>query len=180
MPYAVEMFFDKESDAQIRKIWRSLKESGISSWMEDSGSVPHVTLSVFGELDADEADRRLASFAEKVSGFPLVFASIGAFPTDEGVLFLAPVVTGELLRVHNAFHDFFADLREDQWPYYLPDSWVPHCTLAINIKWEEVHKALEHVIKIYSPLCVEVDRVALVEYHPVKVLKEYGFRESDK
>lgn len=180
MPYAVEMFFDKESDAQIRKIWRSLKESGISSWMEDSGSVPHVTLSVFGELDADEADRRLASFAEKVSGFPLVFASIGAFPTDEGVLFLAPVVTGELLRVHNAFHDFFADLREYQWPYYLPDSWVPHCTLAINIKWEEVHKALEHVIKIYSPLCVEVDRVALVEYHPVKVLKEYGFRESDK
>lgn len=180
MPYAVEMFFDKESDAQIRKIWRSLKESGISSWMEDSGSVPHVTLSVFGELDADEADRRLASFAEKVSGFPLVFASIGAFPTDEGVLFLAPVVTGELLRVHNAFHDFFADLREDQWTYYLPDSWVPHCTLAINIEWEEVHKALEHVIKIYSPLCVEVDRVALVEYHPVKVLKEYGFRESDK
>ena len=42
--------------------------------------------------------RRLASFAEKVSGFPLVFASIGAFSTDEGVLFLAPVVTGELLR----------------------------------------------------------------------------------
>ena len=154
MPYAVEMFFDKESDAQIRKIWRSLKESGISSWMEDSGSVPHVTLSVFGELDADEADRRLASFAEKVSGFPLVFASIGAFPTDEGVLFLAPVVTGELLRVHNAFHDFFADLREDQWPYYLPDSWVPHCTLAINIKKEEIHKALDNVYGItglYAP-----------------------------
>jgi|LFRM01.1.fsa_nt_gb hypothetical protein len=27
MPYAVEMFFDRESDAKIREIWRSLKES---------------------------------------------------------------------------------------------------------------------------------------------------------
>lgn len=178
MPYAVEMFFDKESDAQIRKIWRSLKESGISSWMEDSGSVPHVTLSVFGRLDVDDSDRRLASFAEKVSGPRLVFASIGAFPTDEGVLFLSPVVTGELLRVHRAFHDVFADLREDQFPFYLPDSWVPHCTLAINVKREEIHKALENVIRDYRPICAEVDRVALVEYHPVKILKEYRFRKS--
>ncbi len=115
-----------------------------------------------------------------MSGFPLVFASIGAFSTDEGVLFLAPVVTGELLRVHRAFHEVFADLREDQFPFYLPDSWVPHCTLAINMKREEVHKALEHVIKIYSPLCAEVDRVALVEYNPVKVLKEYRFRMGDR
>jgi len=56
--------------------------------------------------------------------------------------------------VHRTFHDVFADLREDQWPYYLPDSWVPHCTLAINIKWEEVHKALDNVYGItglYAP-----------------------------
>lgn len=176
MPYAVEMFFDKESDARIRQIWRSLKESGISSYMNDSGSIPHVTLSVFSGLDVDDADRRLVSFSEKVSGFRLVLASIGAFPTAENVLFLTPVVTEELLRVHKTFHNEFADLREDQWPYYMPGSWVPHCTLAINIKREEVHEALEHVIKEYSPLCVDVERIGLVEYHPVKLLKEYRFR----
>mgnify|MGYP000666078289 CR=1 FL=1 len=26
MPYAIEMFFDKNSDAYIRQIWRTLKE----------------------------------------------------------------------------------------------------------------------------------------------------------
>lgn len=43
MPYAVEMFFDKESDGYIRGLWRTLKESGISSYMHDSDNVPHIT-----------------------------------------------------------------------------------------------------------------------------------------
>jgi len=42
MPYAVEMFFDKESDEYIRGLWRTLRESGISSYMYDSENVPHI------------------------------------------------------------------------------------------------------------------------------------------
>ena len=82
--------------------------------------------------------------------------------------------------VHRTFHDVFADLREDQWPYYLPDSWVPHCTLAINIKKEEILKALDNVIRDYRPKSAEVVRVALVEYHPVKILKDYRFMMSSR
>jgi len=177
MPYAVVLLFDKNSDEYIREIWRTLKESGISSYMQDSGSVPHITLSVFKELDTADADKRLIAFSEKVSKLKLVLASLGAFPTEDGVLFLAPVVTEELLRVHKAFHDLFDDLKERQMPYYLPGSWVPHCTLALNIPKEKVHKALDAVIRAYKPIVAEVDRVGLVEYHPVKVLKEYKFKE---
>jgi len=84
MPYAVEMFFDKESDEYIRGLWRTLRESGISSYMYDSENVPHITLSVFRELDTADADKRLISFTEKVSKFKLVLVNLGAFPTDEG------------------------------------------------------------------------------------------------
>jgi len=177
MPYAVEMFFDKESDGYIRGLWRTLKESGISSYMHDSDNVPHITLSVFKELDTTDADKRLVAFTEKVSKFKLVFLNLGAFPTDEGVLLLAPIVTEELLRVHKTFHDLFDDLKQNQMPYYLPGSWIPHCTLSLNIPREKVHEALDAVIRTCKPIIAEVDRVGLVEYHPVKVLKEYKFKD---
>ncbi len=57
---------------------------------------------------------------------------------------------------------------------------MPHCTLAINIKKEEIHKALDNVIRDYRLICAGVDRVALVEYYPVKILKEYRFGMSDR
>jgi 2'-5' RNA ligase len=180
MLYAIEMFFDENSETNIQRIWRSLKESGISSYMNDSGSVPHITLSVFNKIDVNDVNNRLVSFSEKISKFTLSLSSIGAFPSEEGVLFLAPIVTEKLLHIHHLFHNSFTDLKEDQWPYYLPGSWVPHCTLSINTKREKVHEALDIVIKAYSPLRIEVNRVGLVEYHPVKVLKEYKFKVSNK
>lgn len=179
MPFAIEMFFDKNSEEKIRGIWRSLKESGICSYMNDSGSIPHITLSVFNKIDVADTDKRLTSFTESASKFSLLLLSIGAFPTEEGVLFLAPVVTEELLRFHKSFHNAFDDLKEDRWPYYMPGSWVPHCTLSIDIGRERVHEALDTVIKKYRPLIIEVDRIGLVEFHPVNVLKEYTLKKNN-
>ena len=172
MPYAVEMFFDKESDEYIRGLWRTLK-SGISSYMNDSDNVPYITLSVFRSWILPMI-RDWLLLRKKCQ--ICCSASLGAFPTDEGVLFLAPIVTEELLGVHKAFQDLFDDLKRIRCRiiFRLMDS---HCTLSLNMAREKIHEALDAVIKACKPIIAEVDRVGLVEYHPVKVLKEYKFKE---
>lgn len=177
MPYAIEMFFDKNSDAYIRQIWRTLKENDISSFMHDSGNTPHISLAVFNKLDVSDADQKLHDFSARMPKFQIPLVNIGTFPTGEGVLFLSPVVTEELLHFHKALHDLFNDAKDDQWPFYLPGLWIPHCTLALNLTREKLHEAFDAVLSTHKPLGVEVDRIGLVEFHPVKVIKEYKLKE---
>lgn len=179
MPYAIEMFFDEKSDGLVRSIWKSLKEHGISSYMNDSGSIPHITLSIFDNLDLLEASNLLELFTRKNSKMSLSLSSIGAFPSEEGVLFLAPVVTKHLLETHQSFHFLFYEFKDSQWPYYFPNVWVPHCTLSVNIPRNKVHDALDLVISSYKPLEIEINRVAIVEYYPVKVIKEFYLNNDD-
>ena len=81
MNYAIEMFFDKETDTSIREIWNDLHESKQSSYMSESGSIPHVSLTVFNQLDIDECNKRLTEFANSACGIEISLASIGTFPT---------------------------------------------------------------------------------------------------
>ena len=56
-------------------------------------------------------------------------------------LFLAPVVTAPLLAVHVRLNDVLQERGIVQWPHYLPGSWVPHCTLAMNVTPAELSAA---------------------------------------
>jgi len=51
MPFAVEMYFDPATEAEIRALWNSLAQAGVSSRLPDSGSRPHISLAVFQSLD---------------------------------------------------------------------------------------------------------------------------------
>ncbi len=50
MPYAVELLFDEEGEARVRRIWEALKAAGLSAYMVESGSIPHITLAVYDSL----------------------------------------------------------------------------------------------------------------------------------
>ena len=56
-------------------------------------------------------------------------------------LFLAPGRTAPLLAVHVRLNDVLQERGIVQWPHYLPGSWVPHCTLAMNVTPAELSAA---------------------------------------
>ena len=103
MGFAIELFFDPAADAAVRTIWRALADASHSPTMLEIGSRPHVSLAVCGALDAQRFRPVLEAFARETP-LEFVLASVGAFPTAEGVVFLAPVVTRRLLNLHQTFH----------------------------------------------------------------------------
>ena len=173
MPHAIELFFDDTSDLRIRGLWDRLADLG-ATYMRDSGARPHLTLAVCDNIDFPAARHLLDRFAETVAGFPLAFSAIGIFPGENPVVFLAPKVTPELLKLHAQFHAELAALTPNLWPHYAPAQWMPHCTLAMDLPREQFAQLPALSDAAALPITVEVVSLGIVEFRPVKLLHSAG------
>ena len=152
----------RSSSAWTRRARRSSATSG------GAGGRPHVTLAVADGLDLAAAERLVADVARSTRPLPVAFASLGAFATDPAVLFLAPVVTAELLRAHEQLHARVAAVADRPWPYDAPGAWVPHCTLAERLPRANLGLAVAAAAEAsVLPLAGTLDRVAILEFPPV-------------
>lgn len=156
--YAVELFFDAALDSRIRAAWAALEEAGCPSLATHTHRKhrPHVSLAVLSDmegLDWTQVRRVLPALPA------LTFSSVGAFPGPEVVVFLAPVVSRELLALHEAFHEALPPGIQVS-PYYLREYWVPHCTAAQGLASVQLGQALE-VLRDFVPLA---GRVASMGY----------------
>lgn len=169
MGFAVEMFFDEETEERFQTLWRTLSEKQISSVLPAVGSHPHISFVAFETVDIGGLYEPLRAFAERIEPFTVKLSAIGVFPSAEGVVYIAPVVTGEMLEVHGMLHRCLNELGVPSISYYRPGQWIPHCTVAINLPPEKVSVAVE--------ICRSSDvfgdarlvKVGLVEFRPVRV-----------
>ncbi len=103
MPYAITLRLDAAAAAPVASMWQALALQGVSDEAVRLGYPPHVTLAVCA--DAANSERLLAAartWAAQWRELPVTLASLGLFPGPPATLFLAPVVTPELLERHAA------------------------------------------------------------------------------
>ena len=167
MPFAVEMYMDAESEAKIRRIWKSLAEANIKSAMLEAGYRPQVSLGVCEELNVDGLAKELSSFVETISTFEMTLSSIGLFHSSENVIFLGVSPTPRLLDINGAFHRFFGKYAKAQRANYHVGSWVPHCTLAFGLPDDIVSKAIEICSRESLPIRSRVEEIGIAEVSPI-------------
>ncbi len=172
MPYAIECYLDEKSSEIIRNIWTQLELNHINT---DKGVKPHVSLMIYEEIPIENFKEKLLEFSKNIKPINILLSSLGLFCINSPVLFLSPVVSHDLLELHSFFNNFFKEYKDHAWQYYLPGKWVPHCTLALDITWDDVKKAMEICKKITLPLQVTLNRIGILEFRPNKQLVEYGF-----
>jgi 2'-5' RNA ligase len=131
MAQALEFRFDDEADRAVRALWSRLDRAGVPSLATRTHGRhrPHVTFAVASAIPG-AAREALRTDLGKLAIPRLWLSTLGAFASTENVLMLAAVVDTELLAVHSAVHDVLAGRVRSPSAYYLPGSWVPHCTLA--------------------------------------------------
>jgi 2'-5' RNA ligase len=163
VPYSIELRFD---DALTEAIALWSETVARLAGLPHAVAQPHLSLAVYDEREAVDPARLVAALdrlAPRHAPTPVTFASVGVFPTEERVLFLAPVVTPPLLALHHVYHSLTAELRPRCRPHYLPGNWVPHCTLAMFLPLPALLRGLEQLAGQWTPLSGEVRHVALVE-----------------
>jgi 2'-5' RNA ligase len=139
MVHSIELVFDHDTEAVIRRIWADLADAGIPS--QAPASRPHVTLAV-AERIAVDVDELLSPVSEQL---PLV-AAIGApvlFGRANVVFARLVVPTTELLALHAEVHRrCLPHIVPAPMPNSVPGQWTAHVTLARRVGGGQLGRAL--------------------------------------
>jgi hypothetical protein len=155
--YALELLFDRHAEAAVRAMWATLEARGLRSmatWGHGRNR-PHVSLLVAERLTRAQA-RTAAEPLTEATDLVLRLGSVAVFPGRAGVVYLAVTPTRRLLRMHARL----AGAGVESGRHYLPDAWVPHCTLAQGLTHDQVTTAV-HVVKRLRPIEAGVVEVGI-------------------
>lgn len=138
MVHSIELVFDGDTEASIRRIWAELAAAGVPS--QAPAARPHVTLVVAERIDP-RVDAVLCSVADRL---PLS-CTLGAtltFGHSHGVLARLVVPTVVLLTLHEQVYRLSAPhLTPGPLPNATPGAWTPHVTLARRVGPDQLARA---------------------------------------
>lgn len=143
MVHSVEMLFDSDTDAAVRRIWDRLVACGVRSQAvhRSPSNRPHVTLTVAERMDDDVTE----ALRPVLTHLPLE-CRIGApmlFGTRAITLVRLVVPSRELLDLQAEVHRIcLPHMADDALPHAVPGSWTPHVTLARRVSADELAAAL--------------------------------------
>jgi 2'-5' RNA ligase len=139
MVHSIELFFDRDTEAAIRRIWADLATVDIPS--QAPASRPHVTLAV-AERIAPDVDALLRPVAQRLPLGCAVGASL-LFGRSNAVLARLIVPTAGLLALHAEVHRVCGPyLMPGPMPNSLPGQWTAHVTLARRVGGAQLGRAL--------------------------------------
>jgi len=171
--YAIVLDLDDRAAAAVHEITERVAPGIGHRDISGASVAPHVTLAASSALDVEGFQSVLAAVSVRTSPVATTFASLGVFPTGEGVIFLAPTVSRELLDLQLQVITDLQDIGAQIEGYWLPGQWVPHCTLATGIPPELISRMVEGALKILRPTNASLVRLSLVEINSPRRL--YAF-----
>ena len=177
--YAITLYFDKATTAQIHTLTRNLAAITKNEYMIENSVPPHLTLGMF-HADDSELEKLKSLFGDFVNTvkneasqneFPVFFSGPDNFL--DKVIFLKPTDDCRSLLAHlnELLHKLFltsfepADNRN-----YLPGNWVPHVALAVKLNHQAFENGMEFLNKeqkTISGLCVQIGLACCNPYTPV-------------
>lgn len=140
--FAVVLCFDPITERKLIHLQETLRLHGLEPESEVSYSRPHITLACLKGIALPELAERLQALAEGEACLEVELGAVGTFPGDEGAVYVAPVVTGELLGLHARFLDSLGRKVVLWRDYYEQGRWMPHCTVALYLPETQVPVAV--------------------------------------
>jgi 2'-5' RNA ligase len=139
MVHSVELLFDLDTEAVIRRAWDDLRAAGIAA--QPPAARPHATLCVAQQID-EAVLPALAGIGDKFP-FPVRLGATLVFGRSAGILARLVVPSAELLALHADVCRISAPyLRPGPMPHTEPDDWTPHVTLARRVPPDRLARAL--------------------------------------
>lgn len=164
MQYAIELYFDKETENSLFRLAKVIAEKGISTKFLEWKTRPHLTLACFSDVDETECIKRLNRFAHDHKKMPAYLSSIGMF-NDTKTVFISPDMNSAIYQFQRELHEALAGFDTKGWEWYCPDEWVPHCTVAMTKDdyGEAFYKASDLVLREFKKTVGCFESVGLVK-----------------
>ncbi|WP_164669508.1 2'-5' RNA ligase family protein [Virgibacillus doumboii] len=161
--YGFIAIFDEKTEQLVMEIWKELKEKSISTYAyEVENRIPHITLASYNDLNIKDFIEQLDIFYGDKPAIDLSFNTIGSF-LNSGALFFQPIVTKDLIEFHYSYHKYFEKFNDDTNSLYLPDKWIPHCTIANRLPPEKLTEAFQYCLTRCGTIDGKIKEVALID-----------------
>ena len=168
MPYAINISCRNETAAPVQRLWEQAAAFEVAPSMAALDYAPHITLAIYQEIEVDRLRGVAASVFEGHTAVTLTFTAIRAF--DGPVLYAAPLPSAPLQALYDAVQNAIDPALCD--PYYRPEAWVPHCTLAMHVRPERRDEALAWARRRIPPFRVTFDVGDCARFYPVEIVGE--------
>jgi 2'-5' RNA ligase superfamily len=140
MVHSIELLFDRDTEAALRRIWDDLASADIPS--HAPAGRPHVTL-VIADGIADDVDALLRPVANQLP-LPCTVGAALLLGRTNAILARLIVPTAALLDLHAQVHRLSHDhLHPGPGPHIVPGQWTPHVTLARRVSAAALRGALD-------------------------------------
>ena len=168
MEYAVLLYFDHRTEKKIQEWMNQLVEAGVNRSLVNMDMRPHLTIAEVDARDGSTLEKEVVRLTDEINQYEIRLASLGFFPNDDGVLFMAPIVEEPLLIFHRKVHEALEPISEAFSPLYLEANWVPHCTLALELDEQQFAAAYKVMHKVFEPLTARIEDIGIFKCCPYR------------
>ena len=164
MQYAVELYYDEETQNKISALAEMIAQKKISTKFLEWKTRPHLTLACFHDVDENLCIEKLKSFAQNHQTLPVSIDSVGMF-NDSKTIFLSPTMTRDMYQFQRELHNSLNVFDTQVCEYYCPDQWLPLCTVALTRedKEEAFFQASELILHEFRKMSGEFVEIGLVK-----------------
>lgn len=172
MQYAIELYYDKETENKLFALANMIADRKISTKFLEWKTETHLTLACFNDVDETLCIERLESFARNHKIMPAYIGSVGMFNGTK-TIFVSPVMNSRMYQFHRDLHEHLKGFDTNGWEWYEPDRWVPHCTIALmgEDEKEAFFQASDIILRAFEKMSGQFTSIGLVKVtFPVKEL----------
>lgn len=147
MAHSVELLFDPDTDAAIRRQWTALAAAGLPSLAHHRSPTnrPHVTLTAAQRI-GPAADGALAGLAGLLP-IPCVIGALVVFGRQKVSLVRLVLPSQDLLELHRSVSErVVPQTSSGAYPHTLPGDWTPHVSLCRRLPAEQLPAALDVIV----------------------------------
>jgi len=127
----IASLLDKPATDQVKTLWREL-ETRCGLIGVKVTPFPHFSWQVTEGYDLPRLETTLQKIARRSQPFTVRTAGLGLFTGENPIVYIPIVKDEALMRFHTMLWKSTQGIAIRAAPYYTPDQWVPHITLAFN------------------------------------------------
>lgn len=161
--YGIISVLDDLIFQQVIKILATLDVECDLKFLKEVTPLPHFSWHIAEDYQLQDVRRTLVILTSHQEKFKVSTSGLGLFLGSSPVLYVSLVKTPFLTRFHESLCRDLEPYADLPFPYYMPDNWVPHITLAMgDLDIGKLQCALAEIGEMNFEWEVEIDSLSLI------------------
>jgi 2'-5' RNA ligase len=165
----------------VEQIWDGLEERfGLSGIRVTP--LPHFSWNIGEDYPPEALEPAMREVAEIISPLSIRTGGLGIFTGPSPVIFIPVVKSPQLVNAHKIIWDRFQNVAQGLSPYYSPENWLPHISLAYqDVTSANIGPVMEALAFQYYHWEMTIDNITFI-YEPLGAVGalHYTFTLSGK